>query len=63
MKLNRLSFVLAFSLLCAAPVAMAGGPGIGDPAPDFTLNDVNGDPHSLSDFDNRVVLINFWQST
>lgn len=33
---------------------------IGQPAPDFTLNDLEGDDMSLSDFRGQVVLLNFW---
>lgn len=29
-------------------------------APDFTLGDLNGDAHSLSDYRGRVVILNFW---
>ncbi|MCL4491996.1 MAG: redoxin domain-containing protein [Nitrospirae bacterium] len=32
----------------------------GSPAPDFTLNDVNGKKVALSEFRGRVVLLNFW---
>jgi hypothetical protein len=31
--------------------------GPGDPAPDFTLQDVNGVSHTLSDYRGRVVLL------
>jgi peroxiredoxin len=34
---------------------------VGQPAPDFTLNDLNGEAVSLSDFSGRPVLINFWR--
>ncbi|MNU69966.1 Thiol-disulfide oxidoreductase ResA [compost metagenome] len=34
----------------------------GKPAPDFTQNDVNGKPISLSDLKGKVVLIDFWAS-
>ncbi len=30
------------------------------PAPRFTLNDLEGQPHSLDDWHGKVVLINFW---
>ena len=30
------------------------------PAPAFRLNDLDGKPHSLSDYRGKVVLINFW---
>lgn len=39
------------------------GPNSGDPAPDFTLPDSGGANHSLSDFTDRVVVLNFWQGT
>ncbi|MDR0547025.1 MAG: TlpA family protein disulfide reductase, partial [Dysgonamonadaceae bacterium] len=35
---------------------------IGSPAPDFTQNDVNGNPISLSDFKGKYLLIDFWAS-
>lgn len=31
-------------------------------APNFTMNDINGDPFSLSEFDGKVVLLDFWAS-
>ncbi len=34
----------------------------GTPAPDFTLNDVEGNPVSLSDFKGRKVVLQFWAS-
>jgi peroxiredoxin len=35
-------------------------PGVGDPAPDFTLKNLKGEKISLSDFKGQPVLINFW---
>ncbi|MBL4594458.1 MAG: AhpC/TSA family protein [Flavobacteriales bacterium] len=35
---------------------------IGDPAPDFTLNDTKGNPLSLSSLKGKVILIDFWAS-
>ncbi|MBN1937233.1 MAG: TlpA family protein disulfide reductase [Anaerolineae bacterium] len=44
--------------------AQAGTPNVGarkgDIAPDFTLDSLNGDPVSLSQFRGQPVLINFW---
>jgi len=40
--------ILAFTL--AAGAAAAGPPTVGQPAPDFTLNDQNGHSVRLSDF-------------
>ena len=34
----------------------------GTPAPDFTLNDINGNPVSLKDFRGRKVVLVFWAS-
>jgi len=33
-----------------------------DPAPDFTVYDIDGNPHKLSDFRGKPVLLNFWAS-
>lgn len=60
-KLMLLSAVLLTSFALVAPVQATLQ--IGDPAPDFSLPDVNGEYHSLSDYEGQVVLINFWQST
>ncbi|WP_165820883.1 redoxin domain-containing protein [Pueribacillus theae] len=35
---------------------------IGEMAPDFTLNDMQGNPVSLSDFRGKKVILNFWGS-
>lgn len=32
------------------------------PAPDFTVYDIDGNPHKLSDFRGKPVLLNFWAS-
>ena len=32
------------------------------PAPDFTLNDLNGRPYTLSDLRGKVVILNFWSA-
>jgi thiol-disulfide isomerase/thioredoxin len=34
----------------------------GNPAPDFTLTDINGEEVSLSDFQGKVVYLDFWAS-
>jgi peroxiredoxin len=36
------------------------GPQVGMPAPDFTLPDLEGELHDLSEFRGRVVVLNFW---
>jgi len=40
----------------------AGTPSVGSIAPDFTQNDPNGKPVSLSSFKGKYVLIDFWAS-
>jgi len=62
MKHTGLLLISFLIILGAAPSVLAGVP-VNSPAPDFTLNDVNGVPHSLSDFEGKVVVLNFWQST
>jgi len=52
-------FVLGLSLLVAAP-AMAAGPRVGQPAPDFQLTLVDGTHVRLSELRGQVVVLNFW---
>lgn len=33
---------------------------VNQPAPDFELPDLQGDPHKLSDYHGRIVIVNFW---
>lgn len=67
------NFLLALGIsvivfLISGPVsALAAGGGsavslarVGSPAPDFTLEDVNGKKVSLSQFRGKVVVLNFW---
>ncbi len=61
MRRKLLPLLSALFVLCLVPAALAG-PGTGSPAPDFTLNDVNGKAHSLSDFQGKVVMLNWWAS-
>lgn len=44
------------------PQATAPAALLNKPAPDFTLNDVNGKPVSLSSFKGKYVLVDFWAS-
>lgn len=45
-----------------APNPAGKGPVLGAPAPDFTLETLDGGPITLSDLRGRPVLINFWAS-
>jgi peroxiredoxin len=54
-----------FVFLCVALVGLGAcntkkAPQVGDMAPDFALEDLEGELRRLSDFRGRVVLINFW---
>ena len=49
------AIALVAALLLAAP-ALAGGT-VGDKAPDFTLTDLEGNSHSLSDFAGKTVVL------
>lgn len=47
----------------AQATSKAGGrPGVGITAPDFTMNDVNDKPFSLSQLKGKYVLVDFWAS-
>jgi alkyl hydroperoxide reductase subunit AhpC len=57
-------FVLAFSLWLSAPVALVAqgeAPAVGQPAPDFTLPDMNGKEHRLADYKGQWVVLE-WAS-
>lgn len=56
--------VKQLSILSKMPVKIEGRKRsvIGSPAPDFTMNDVNGKPVTLSDYRGKYVLLDFWAS-
>jgi peroxiredoxin len=49
--LTTLSLLLTAATLCAA------APKVGEPAPDFTLTDLQGKQHSLADFKGKYVVL------
>ncbi len=60
-NLPRRRFLAAVALgLCAIGVAHGKAPGIGMPAPDFTLRSNSGKNLKLSEYRGQVVMINFW---
>jgi cytochrome c biogenesis protein CcmG/thiol:disulfide interchange protein DsbE len=68
-RLPRWWLGLAAAVPLVLVVAWAGGSGIlapavrvGDPAPSFSLADLDGRPVRLSDYDGLPVLVNFWAS-
>jgi len=52
------AFILTV-LLSGAGTALAAGPPVGSPAPDFTLQDIHGVTHSLSDYSGKIVVLAF----
>ncbi len=56
--LSVLILTLYTSPLKAGP--FGGDQPVGKKAPEFTLNDINGRPFSLSSLRGKVVLLNFW---
>ena len=55
-------FLAAAMIVMAAAPALAG-PGVGDPAIDFTLPDDGGTDHTLSDYTGKVIVLAFLTST
>src|ERR1700753_3972892 len=53
---------ILFATLVLLATHANGQPKIGTPAPEITLNDLNGSPVSLSSLKGKVVLIDFWAS-
>jgi peroxiredoxin len=51
--------VAALLVSCAPPVSPSAGTGVGSVASDFTLVDQNGVEVSLSEFEGKVILLNF----
>lgn len=69
--MNRLLRIVVLMTVLSLGLVMAGcpaapasppvqGSNVGDPAPDFRLQNLAGEEVSLSDFRGRPVLINFW---
>lgn len=57
-----ISVMLVFGIQRAHKARISGPPGKlqGQPAPDFTLNTLDGKTMKLSDFHGKAVLLNFW---
>ncbi|MFB6248683.1 MAG: thioredoxin family protein [Salinibacter sp.] len=51
------TLVSGLLLLGAAPVATAQSPAVGEPAPNFTLPDTDGDKHTLADYKGKYVVL------
>ena len=63
---NRLSGEVELGGIATTPQAVEDPTGEteakGSEAPDFTVYDLEGNPHNLSDFRGKPVLLNFWAS-
>src|SRR5512136_226115 len=55
-----LAICLAPALATAAPDAPPAGARVGQPAPDFTLPDLDGKPVRLADFKGKVVVLEWF---
>ena len=53
------ALVLLVVALFAVP-AMAGQLAPGTEAPEFTLTDSTGETHNLSDYEGKVIMLDFW---
>lgn len=61
---------LAMGMLCVLLLCSASAQQVGvllpvedtPPAPDFSLDDTEGRTHTLSDYQGKVVIVNFWAS-
>ena len=54
---------LVFGIACGLALALAASaqvPEVGDAAPDFTLETLEGNEITLSDFQGKVVFVNFF---
>src|SRR5579864_4916920 len=47
----------AWLILLASITAALGAAEVGQPAPDFTATDINGNTHKLSDYQGKIVIL------
>jgi cytochrome c biogenesis protein CcmG/thiol:disulfide interchange protein DsbE len=56
------ALLAGWAALLATRSLPTAGPQVGDPAPDFALADLDGQPLRLADLGGRPVIVNFWAS-
>jgi thiol-disulfide isomerase/thioredoxin len=56
----RLVAVALVSLTMLVSMCLGSGLGEGDPAPDFSVKDVDGITHQLEDYEDRVLVVDFF---
>jgi peroxiredoxin len=61
-KLLLLGFVVLFVVFFSRRDGPTRAVALGDPAPGFTLTGDDGQPVSLTDFQGKIVVLNFWAS-
>jgi len=59
-RIMTISFLLLFAYFNITPINASQNDIIGKPAPSFTLHDLNGNKVSLSDYKDKVVILDFW---
>lgn len=59
---NQFNAAMAQANQPSSPNAASSRPGAGSSAPDFTMNDPEGKPFSLSSLKGKYVLVDFWAS-
>ena len=59
---RNLSGQVQMDALATTQTELSGGEEAKDPAPDFTVYDIDGNAHKLSDFRGKPVVLNFWAS-
>ncbi|MCX6349869.1 MAG: TlpA disulfide reductase family protein [Candidatus Aureabacteria bacterium] len=60
MKYHALIALLVLGAAFAAAGCREGGKQVGQPAPDFSLKDLDGASVRLSNYRGKVVIVNFW---
>jgi cytochrome c biogenesis protein CcmG/thiol:disulfide interchange protein DsbE len=61
MKRNKWIFItMALAIIGFGAMLYATGGTKAQTAPDFTLQDLDGNPVSLSDYEGKVIMVNFW---
>lgn len=60
-KFNKI-IVMAFMVFLLCACSRSGAIEVGEEAPDFSLQDINGNTVSMSDFKGKVVILDFFAS-
>ena len=58
--MNKFLILIGILFIATAAHAKDLKPYLGEPLPDFTLSDMDGKNHTLSQYRDKVVMVNFW---